>query len=144
MKTRFLLADDDADDGNLFCEAVMKIGTQMDCRTVQNGRKLLELLASGEYQPEVIFLDINMPIMNGWECLTSLKKDSRFRDIPVIIYSTSSLPKDVERAYGLGAHLFLAKPENFGELCQILKLVASKSSQTLLASLSEFSSVKRQ
>jgi CheY-like chemotaxis protein len=143
MITKFLLADDDADDGSIFCEAVMNVSNEMQCRTVENGRNLIELLSSNKgYLPEVIFLDINMPIMNGWDCLTQLKGDSRFNDIPTIIYSTSSLRKDIERAYRLGADLFITKPEDFDELCEIVKIVASNSTSSFSGELSAFNSVK--
>ena len=145
MKTKFLLADDDADDADMFCEALMRVGPEMQCQTVDNGKSLFELLSATQfYKPDVIFLDINMPIINGWECLKGLKEDARCNDIPAIMYSTSSARKDVEKAYKLGASLFLTKPEDFGELCQILKVVAAHSGESLVEGLSRFPSVKLQ
>jgi CheY-like chemotaxis protein len=141
--TNFLLADDDADDTALFCEAVMKINDKADCRTVENGKQLFTLLSSSDaYLPDVIFLDINMPIMDGWESLKALRKDEKYVDIPVVMYSTSYMRKDIEKAYGLGASLFITKPESFNELCLIMKSIASNSSDLFSSSLSQFACVK--
>jgi CheY-like chemotaxis protein len=138
-----LLADDDADDANLFCEALTRIAPTMKCLTVENGRQAFELLSEHQAEPpHVIFLDINMPIMDGWECLRKLKENSDYQHIPVIMYSTSSARKDIEMAYNLGALLFLTKPEDFHELCEILKIVATNPQEDLLASLRRFESVK--
>lgn len=143
VKTRFLLADDDADDASLFCEALTRIAPTVKCLTVENGRQVFDLLSGHQTErPHVIFLDINMPIMDGWECLRKLKENSDYRNIPAIIYSTSSARKDIEMAYSLGAFLFLTKPEDFQELCEILEIVATDPPEVLLASLRRFENVK--
>src|ERR1700755_3350869 len=91
LKRKFLLADDDADDADLFCEALTNVKPPVVCTTVENGFKLFETLAkTGNDRPDVIFLDINMPIMDGWECLKRLNSDSHYKHIPAIMYSTSS------------------------------------------------------
>ena len=143
LRTTFLLADDDADDAALFCDALMRISPVMKCLTAENGHELFELL-SKEYpdKPDIIFLDINMPIMNGWECLRRLKDSPDFQTIPTIIYSTSAAKTDVQRAYSLGALLFLTKPEDFNELCIILDIVAKNPQESLVPSLMEFKSVR--
>lgn len=143
VKTRFLLADDDADDASLFCEALGRIATAMKCYTVENGREVFNFLAGPEIKrPDVIFLDINMPVMNGWECLKRLKTSSDFSDIPTIMYSTSSAKRDIDLAYSLGASLFLTKPEDFQELCKILEIIATNPQESLLANLQGFASIK--
>jgi len=143
VNTKFLLADDDADDANLFCEALTRIAPVMECNTVENGREVIELLSGQNAgKPDVIFLDINMPIMNGWDCLRELKHHPIHRGIPAIMYSTSSAKHDVEMAYRLGALLFLTKPEDFRELCQILEIVAKNPHESFVSELSRFASVK--
>ncbi|MEJ1241435.1 response regulator [Chryseolinea sp. T2] len=143
MKTKFLLVDDDADDGILFAEAAREISPDVDCRVVQGGMKLFDLLSSDQrFTPDVIFLDINMPILNGWQVLATLKKDPRYSEIPVVIYSTSNHQGDVNRAYESGAALFLTKPESFDELCEILKVVAIAPQGQLKATLSRFPNVR--
>lgn len=143
FKKKFLLADDDADDASLFCEALNLVAPVMECITVENGLELFELLSNHTTgKPDVIFLDINMPVMNGWECLRTLKKNSDYKSIPAIMYSTSSAKKDIELAYSLGAFLFVTKPEDFMELSKILEIVATSSQDSLLSQLKSFKSVR--
>ena len=143
MNRRFLLADDDADDASIFCEALTAIAPVMECYTAENGIELFEMLLRHlPDPPDVIFLDINMPVMNGWQCLRKLKADADFRDIPVIMYSTSSAKKDIDLAYNLGVRVFLTKPEDVRELGKILEIVATSSKDSLPGQLKGFKSVK--
>ena len=143
FKRKFLLADDDADDAYLFCEALNQIVSGIECHTVENGLELFELLSRNNTdKPDVIFLDINMPIMNGWECLRKLKDSPNYKSIPTIMYSTSTAKKDIDMAYSLGAMIFLTKPEDFRELSEILEIVATSSQDSLLSQLKGFKSVK--
>lgn len=143
VKTKFLLADDDADDADLFCEALHRIAAVMKCYKVENGQQVFRFLSEGStITPDVIFLDINMPVMDGWECLKKLKDNLNFRSIPTIIYSTSSAKRDIDLAYRLGASLFVTKPEDFNELCKILEIVASNPHESLLGRLNGFPNVK--
>lgn len=143
VKTKFLIADDDSDDADIFCEALSQIATVMKCYKVENGREVFEFLSGPETgKPDVIFLDINMPVMNGWECLKKLKSTEDFSQIPTIMYSTSSAKKDIDQAYRLGASLFLTKPEDFKELCKILEIVATNPQESLIDHLRGFRSVK--
>jgi CheY-like chemotaxis protein len=67
-----------------------------------------------------------MPIMNGFECLAILKNETRFKDIPVIIFSTSKSPQDIERTKELGASLFFTKPSDFKILCKKLDEIVNR------------------
>lgn len=139
----FLLADDDADDAFLFCEAIGLLGPAVECRTAENGSGLFKQLSeTGDSMPDMIFLDINMPVMNGWDCLVKLKENELYRPITTIMYSTSSNPRDVEKAYELGAALFITKPDNFNELCRILRAAAFSPKNELISRLKEFANVK--
>lgn len=143
LHKKFLLADDDADDAYLFCIALSRTAPGTECLTVENGLELFEFLSRKDaIRPDVIFLDINMPVMNGWECLRKLKDSSHYRSIPIIMYSTSSAKKDIDMAYNLGAILFVTKPEDFKELSSILEIVASASQDSLASRLKGFNSVK--
>jgi CheY-like chemotaxis protein len=111
-----LLVDDDEDDQNFFMEAVNEIDNSICLRIANNGVEALAQL-NGMYElPDLIFLDINMPLMNGFECLTQLKKQNRFKTIPVIILSTSNNSAETELARMLGAFFFLYKPSEFSLL----------------------------
>lgn len=120
----FLLADDDRDDAELFNEALSTISPSIKFLHVEDGHEVFQFLsASGNGKPDVIFLDLNMPAMSGWQCLAKLKNDIHLKDIPVIMYSTSSNPREKEIALELGAEGFVTKPTDFKVLTKILDAV---------------------
>lgn len=124
--TKFLIVDDDADDREMFCEALQEVIPDNVCYLAIHGRTAISALVNGEIDiPDLIFLDINMPVMNGWQCLSNLKENDAYKHIPVIMYSTSSYPEDIEKADRAGAVCFFTKPSNFNELKNCLALVAS-------------------
>lgn len=138
MEKFFLLADDDNDDAELFGEALTGIKPPVEFYHVENGRGLLEFLSSKQdRKPDIIFLDLNMPEINGWQCLTRLKNETVYKDIPVIIYSTSSNPRDKKTAIELGASGFLTKPSNFKLLVKLLNIIASTETTDLKKVLRE-------
>src|SRR5215216_7180747 len=107
----FFLADDDADDQEIFKEALSEIDKSIRCLTASSGEEALSKLTGGlKPLPDYIFLDLNMPRMDGLQCLTEIKKIKILKNIPVIIYSTSSAQKDVEETRKLGADYFITKP----------------------------------
>jgi CheY-like chemotaxis protein len=115
-----LLADDDADDTEMFCEALECNSEKTKCYCAGNGSDALKILEELDEKPKLIFLDLNMPVMNGWDCLKKLKNNPEFQDIPVIMISTSSHQKDIETASALGAICYLVKPNSFNDLKQLL------------------------
>jgi CheY-like chemotaxis protein len=124
MATTFLLIDDDGDDRQLFCEALRDIDPLIECLAESNGRLALAKLERREFvKPDIIFLDINMPIINGWEILKKLKEDENHKDIPVVMYSTSNLDFDIEKAQRYGALSFLTKPYDFKQLKNSLQVI---------------------
>lgn len=130
------MVDDDADDRALFCEALQEAAPQFICHAATNGRTALTKLNNRENDlPDLIFLDVNMPVMNGWQCLAALKNTEDYKHIPVIIYSTSSHPEDIEKAQQAGALCFFTKPANFKDLRRNLELVVVHLTGNTLASL---------
>lgn len=122
----FFIVDDDPDDQELFMEAVGAVDDSVRCIAISECEEALDLLKNRKTElPDVIFLDLNMPRVNGKQCLVELKKQSHLRDIPVIIYSTSSEKRDIEETARLGAVHFLTKPNKFEELCKALTYVLS-------------------
>lgn len=117
---KFLLIDDDTDDHELFQIALQEADPEIACLTANNGSEGLELLTTGAVLPDCIFLDLNMPLMGGRECLAHLKQDTRFQKIPVVIYSTSSDPKDRAETLRLGASDFITKPSKISDLTAFL------------------------
>ena len=141
-ETIIFLADDDVDDRSFFCEAVEEIDTSIKCYAVKNGAGILDLLAQRRMQPHIIFLDINMPVMNGWDCLQSLKNDPKYDSIPVVLYSTTSQELHVQRALRMGALCLLTKPDNFKRIKEILIEMISGLPNDILERVKSFPEVK--
>ena len=130
-KKVILLADDDIDDTEMFCEALADINQNIICKCADNGMMALEILQTLEEKPELIFLDLNMPVMNGWDCLKQLKTNQQYQDIPVIMISISSHKKDMDTASNLDAICYFVKPNNFNDLKQILHSITSNLGNNL-------------
>jgi CheY-like chemotaxis protein len=121
-----LLVDDDRDDRYLFNEAISSAGQQVNCHLAESGRAALELLSNVKPNlPSVIFLDVNMPEMNGWQVLQKIKADKEFNNIPVIMYSTSSHTRDISMALESGALCFCVKPDRFSDLQKLVHEVCN-------------------
>ena len=86
-----------------------------------SGIEALKQLRLHSISPEVIFLDLNMPVMSGQQVLIELKNDPALQNIPVIIFSTSSRPSTIQEMKDLGATNFITKPSGFKDLVNILK-----------------------
>ena len=139
----FLLADDDSDDADLFQEVLSEIDPALTFYRAWDGNEVFEKLESKNLErPDIIFLDINMPGMNGWQCLAKLKNSKEHKDIPVFIYSTSSHKRDAEIALDLSALCFITKPDDFHNLKRILELIVRGLDQNLSAALEEISNMK--
>lgn len=120
----FFIADDDPDDQEIFVKALKEIDELCTCIITSDGKKAVEeLLLLQPPLPDMIFLDLNMPLMNGRQCLEEIKKHTRLQHIPVIIYSTTDNEKEMQEALDLGAALFLRKPNRFDELCRSLQRI---------------------
>lgn len=121
-----LLADDDEDDRTFFIEAVESVAPAIKVTTVNDGVKLLKSLESlGDKLPDLIFLDLNMPFKNGFECLEAIRSKPKWKNIPVLIYSTSAHEEQIEQTYQHGANLYIQKPDSFEGIKNMLKKLFS-------------------
>lgn len=116
-----LLADDDPDDRDLFSSIIKKISQDITIQQVENGTKLMKFLQNTDHLPDILFLDLNMPNMDGFECLHLIKTDDNFKEIPVVIFTTSDYFKDVEKTYKSGGDFYIQKPNSYKDLFQIFK-----------------------
>lgn len=123
-KLKILLVDDDEDDRQFFADALEGIELNTDLHQLENGKSCMEfLLSDTENTPDLVFLDLNMPIMNGFECLEAIRNTPHLKDLLVAIYSTSSAERDIEETFEKGANIYIKKPSSFSELKKSLKQV---------------------
>jgi CheY-like chemotaxis protein len=129
MNTDFInicLADDDEDDRLFFTDAFDELKINTKVSTFNDGVELMDFLNHPDsILPNVLFLDLNMPKKNGQECLLEIKKDEKFNDIAVAIYSTSSSEEDIEKTFVNGANIYIKKPNDFEQLKKILSEVVT-------------------
>ena len=120
-KLRILLVDDDSTDRELFTDAIHLAGKRYCVDEASNGQEALDYLNKFSSQlPDLIILDLNMPVMDGRETLLAIRAHELYKSIPVCIMSTSTAHFDILSAYSSGANLFLAKPFDFKELIEML------------------------
>lgn len=120
-----LLIDDDPDDHEIFSAAVEKISDTLIYSARSSANEALEQLNADLLKPDLIFLDFNMPVMNGQEFLTAVKKNEKLKHIPVIVFSTTSNRKTIQLTKELGAIDFITKPDRFDSLIALLQSVLS-------------------
>ena len=119
-----LLVDDDLDDQEVFLMTLEKINKNIRCLTANNGVEALSLLsAENSFVPDYIFLDVNMPKMNGIECLKNIKDLSHLNDCKIFMYSTTSETSVLEKSKKLGATDFIVKPSSPATLKTTLSII---------------------
>ncbi|GEC73071.1 Response regulator receiver domain-containing protein [Flavobacterium flevense] len=132
------LADDDEDDRMFFTDAFDELKINTVVNTVNDGVALMNFLNDPEsILPNIIFLDLNMPLKSGIECLKEIKNEPRFKDIVIAIYSTSSSEEDIENTFVLGANIYIKKPSNFGKLKEVLSEVVTLNWQYITSGLNK-------
>lgn len=115
---KILLVDDDPEDRMIVHDGMRELGAGDFLEFAESGELALALLDKkfeAGALPCLVVLDLNMPRMNGTEILKAIKNNTRLKDIPVVIYSTSINPLEKERCLGLGAHSYIIKPVSFKE-----------------------------
>lgn len=138
----FFLIDDDEEDTMIFRDMVEECDIPVRLLNAESAREALEMLRQMESSmPDVIFLDLNMPGMDGKECLRELKQDTRLASIPVIMYTTSSHSRDVEETTQAGAVGFITKPSDVRELKRIIETIAMNAPHNLEHALESLGAV---
>ena len=125
-----LLADDDEDDRNFFKDALQEIKVKTNVTMVNDGLELMNYLNNPDNLiPNVVFLDLNMPVMSGLDCLIEIRRNKRLRSLAIAIYSTSSSDENIEEAFVKGANIYIKKPNDFSLLKIILEQVVNMNWQ---------------
>ncbi len=110
-----LLAEDDEDDIHLFKTVLFELNHNIPVTVATDGNLLMAFLKQATTLPEMIFLDLNMPFKNGFECLDEIRSNETWNSIKIFVLSTSSQPEHIENAYKGGADLYLAKPTSYNQ-----------------------------
>jgi CheY-like chemotaxis protein len=113
-----LLVDDNDDDVFLTCEAFSESKLRVNLQRVDNGEKCLRYLRKqAPYEdattPDLILLDIHMPIMDGYQVIAEIVKDEKLHHLSVVVLSTSYEAADIKKMYGLRCNSYITKPVNF-------------------------------
>jgi CheY-like chemotaxis protein len=139
MVRNILIVDDDDEDRELLFLAINGLDPTIECVEAEGGDKAFSYLSSCKQLPDYIFLDLNMPKINGLQTLEMIKNHPRFKNIPVIIYTTSKSKSDHQKARQLGAILFITKPDKLSELVKALKFVFERNWEEPVVRPSEIS-----
>ena len=123
-----LLADDDEEDILFFREALSIISTGFTFAFEKNGQNLLKRLEVNV--PDLLFLDLHMPVINGNDCLLRIRSNKKLDLLPVIIYSTSSHLNSIDECYRNGANGYIIKPFSFDNIIVALMLSLQKDWKT--------------
>ncbi|MCM0667078.1 response regulator [Flavobacterium tyrosinilyticum] len=116
-----LLIDDDIDDADVFIEAINSLDKNVTCLAETNPIKALEFLKSTKILPDLIFLDYNMPVINGNEFIEKMRAVEKLKPIPVIIYSSYSENAAAQLSIIHDTERYISKPNTFTELAALLK-----------------------
>ncbi len=117
-----LLADDDADDREFFSEAILELKIASAVSLFKDGKELMDYLVDQDsINPNILFLDLNMPCKTGIECLKEIREKRAFDNLSIAIYSTSSSERDIEETFNSGANIYIKKPNDFGKLKKVIQ-----------------------
>ncbi|HEY0742976.1 MAG TPA: response regulator [Chryseosolibacter sp.] len=127
LYSHLFIIDDDIEDQEIFIEAVKEVSDDIHCSSSTSGEEALHYLEhEAKKLPDLIFLDLNMPKLNGKQVLKEIKKRPSLKSIPVIMYSTSFAPRDIDEVKQIGASHHLLKPSRFNDLCAALSQILNQ------------------
>ncbi len=107
-----LLVENNLADQVVFSRSIEKLDIECKVLVAHNGQEAIDQISEAEHEVDLVLMDINMPIMDGFTALQQIRKQELSKTIPIIMYSTSDRKQDVVKSYALGAHAFITKPEN--------------------------------
>jgi len=133
-RSAILVAEDDLDDAFFLERAFAEAGVKVPARFVKTGRETIDYLQgnppfdqrSKNPLPKLLVLDLKMPLVSGFEVLEWVRQDAHLHNMPIVVLSGSESPQDRERAYSLGANVYLTKPHRAVQLCSVIRPVLQK------------------
>jgi len=129
-----LVAEDDLNDAFFLQRAFAEVGLKVPARFVKTGREAIDYLQGNppfdqrreNPLPNLLVLDLKMPIVSGFEVLNWVRQDAQLHRIPVVVLSGSEAPEDIKQAYSLGADAYLTKPHRVADLSKLMKPLLEK------------------
>ncbi len=129
-----LLADDDTDDCLFFKDAVTVFIPPGNFKAVHDGEQLMQWLDNETNKlPDMIFLDLNMPRKNGFECLAEIKQHEKLKSMPVVIFSTSNVHEEINAVFKTGADVYIRKPRSFEQLVKVIQHALCMATENIVA-----------
>jgi CheY-like chemotaxis protein len=125
MRMLIYNVDDDSDDREFFCDAIKAVHPELPCVMFENGVELLNFMERNQPQPDYIFIDINMPKMNGHECAQEIKLNYLRGETQIVMYSTSFNPEDVKR-FNKDGFKYIQKQNSMTDLIKTIKTVIAR------------------
>jgi len=133
-KNLIVIADDDPDDQYIIRQAIVETGFPNDVLLVKNGLELMELLdGKGRFSaenlpiPDLVIMDLNMPLLDGYGVLQKVKNDKKLKEIPIFVISTSRFEYDHDKSLDYGATDFFSKPYHFDDLKEIIREICNRT-----------------
>ncbi|NVK24082.1 MAG: response regulator [Gammaproteobacteria bacterium] len=120
-----ILVDDDPDEAYILKQALTQIDEALDLIYFESGDSLLPAIKSVADKKSVVLLDLNMPHYSGIDLLKNIKKDTKLNNTPVIMYSNSSSPQDIQKCYDNGANSYVKKPQGLGDTKEFLSVLSN-------------------
>jgi CheY-like chemotaxis protein len=124
MHKHFLLIDDDPDELEIFSQALIEVNYSCTCTWADSPVNALDMLKAEI--PDIIFLDINMPRMNGFDCLREIKKRENLKKVPVILYSNGINDEACKKAIALGAAGCVRKAADIPKLAAVIRRIIAR------------------
>ena len=135
-----VVADDDVDDHKLIIKAVKDCGGNNLVTSVYNGLQLMNLLlrkgfykVDSDRNPDIIILDLKMPVMDGYQALKEIKSHERLKEIPVFVLTDATSEDEAEKVTGLGADRFYSKPFSYEELKHLMDDICAEARRLVTA-----------
>jgi DNA-binding response OmpR family regulator len=120
---KLLLIEDDIDDVDLLKEAFSDNNITYEMQVIMEGDRVSPYLANPDSIPSIIIMDLNLPKTDGKEILMEIKSSDAFKNLPLIVFSTSSSKEDVQYAYSLGANKFITKPTTIAGWNETIEII---------------------
>lgn len=123
---KIVLVEDDEGHARLIQKNLQRAGVTNEIVFFNNGQSVLDYLETEHlgqrtFEHLLILLDLNLPVLSGYEVLVKIKADERTKKIPVIILTTTDLPHEIARCYELGCNFFITKPVQYDEFCNVIR-----------------------